>query len=103
MGAASHDGGRLAAYEAGLLALLDQSTSVDKHADVLSHLLDHLKGRLTEGEREEYRDSVALYREGALPLAAPLALANKHIDRHAPPFLAAQTYLKPHPLESALG
>ena len=52
--------------------------------------------------RQELEQLINAYRLGEQPLLAPMALLKHHFRRHPDSYIAYQTYLDPHPQQSAL-
>ncbi len=73
-----------------------------RHADVMLHMLGHLKGHLTPDDRQEVLQLIDDYRSGIVPLIVPLTLFGHHVRRYHVGYLKGQTYLEPHPRELAL-
>jgi uncharacterized protein YbgA (DUF1722 family) len=73
-----------------------------KVTDVLLHMAGFFRGVLDGGDREELRETVERYRLGQVPLAVPLTLFRHHLRRHPVPWLSAQAFLDPHPMELML-
>ena len=80
-------------YEAGFMATLAKLTTPGRHANVLMHLLGHLKDQLDPGDKQELLDLIEQQRQGRLPLVVPLALLAHHARRHGVSYLLGQTYL----------
>jgi uncharacterized protein YbgA (DUF1722 family)/uncharacterized protein YbbK (DUF523 family) len=73
-----------------------------RHANVLQHLAGFLKRELGANERAELAGIITDYRAGFVPLIVPLTLIRHHVRRFGIAYLAAQTYLNPHPKELML-
>jgi uncharacterized protein YbgA (DUF1722 family)/uncharacterized protein YbbK (DUF523 family) len=89
-------------YEAALMAVLKKPSSRGRHANVLSHLLGHLRERLDANDRRELVGIIEDYRRGLVPLVVPVTLLRHHGRRLAVAYLDGQTYLEPHPGELML-
>jgi uncharacterized protein YbgA (DUF1722 family)/uncharacterized protein YbbK (DUF523 family) len=70
-----------------------------RHANVLEHMLGHLKTLLDAGDRRELVELIADYRAGLVPLVVPVTLLAHFVRRHGVGYLADQRYLAPHPRE----
>ena len=68
-----------------------------KHANVLSHVQGYLKQHLSKPEKAALTACIDDYRQGLVPLTAPLDLLRDHFRRHPCPYAEAQTYLNPYP------
>ncbi|EAT11851.1 YbgA family protein [Bermanella marisrubri] len=75
-----------------------------KNTNVLQHLQGYVKQHLTSQERQEMTNVIHQYRQGIIPLVAPLTLLNHHIQKHTEQdgYLLQQKYLNPHPYELGL-
>lgn len=80
-------------YEGGLMATLAKLTTPGRHANVLMHLVGHLKDQLDAGDKQELLGLIEDQRQGRLPLVVPLALLAHHARRHGTSYLLGQTYL----------
>jgi uncharacterized protein YbgA (DUF1722 family)/uncharacterized protein YbbK (DUF523 family) len=84
-----------ARYEAGFMATLARPTTPGRHANVLMHLLGHLKTDLDAADKQELLGLIDEHRRGHLPLVVPLTLLAHHARRHGAAYLLGQTYLTP--------
>jgi uncharacterized protein YbgA (DUF1722 family)/uncharacterized protein YbbK (DUF523 family) len=91
-----------ARYEAAFMAALAKPTSSGRHANVLTHLLGHLKDQLDDDDKRELLDLIEAHRLGRLPLVVPLTLLAHHARRLRATYLLGQTYLSPGPEELRL-
>jgi len=89
-------------YRAGFMAALSVMATPKKHANVLQHMLGHLRGGLDAASRAELLSSIEDYRQGLIPLVVPITLFRHHVRRLAVEYLAGQVYLDPHPKELML-
>ncbi len=91
-----------ARYEAGFMACLALLASPRKHANVLQHMVGHLRPALAPDERDELLASIEDHRLGLLPLIVPITLLRHHARRLGIAYLLGQVYLDPHPKELML-
>ena len=91
-----------ARYEEGFMGTLKKLATRGRHANVLTHMLGHLKKVLDEGDRRELLDRIEEHRTGLLPLIVPITLLRHHARRHAVAYLLDQIYLDPRPKELIL-
>jgi uncharacterized protein YbgA (DUF1722 family)/uncharacterized protein YbbK (DUF523 family) len=84
-----------ARYEAGFMATLAKPATPGRHANVLMHLLGHLKANLDAADKQELLALIEEQRHGRLPLVVPVTLLAHHARRHGARYLLAQTYLAP--------
>ena len=89
-------------YETLLLAAMRLKTTVKKNYNVMLHMLGYFRNDLTADEKQELLDVMGHYKEQLLPLVVPLTLFNHYVRKYDQPYLAQQTYLKPHPVELKL-
>jgi len=86
-----------AQYERGFMSTLSCLATPQRHTDVLMHMAGHLKKILDPGSKAELLGSIEAFRQGRLPLSAPLACVRHHVRAHGVSYLAGQTYLVPGP------
>jgi len=84
-----------ARYEAGFMATLARPSTPGRHANVLMHLLGHLKANLDPADKQELLALIDEHRHGRLPLVVPMTLLAHHARKHGVSYLLAQTYLDP--------
>lgn len=72
------------------------------HANVLQHLAGYLKKQLSAAHRQELARLIDDYRQGRVPLIAPLTLLRHHLQEHPNDYVQRQVYLEPHPPELLL-
>ncbi|WP_341503894.1 DUF523 and DUF1722 domain-containing protein [Gallaecimonas sp. GXIMD4217] len=89
-------------YIRRFMAALKKPASRCNHSNVLMHLQGFFKQQLTSLEKAELTELIGQYRQGLVPLMAPLTLLNHHLRRHPKPYLAEQRYLSPYPMELKL-
>jgi len=109
------DMGRLTAHAAerdldevltDYLAMLNKAfahrATVKKHVNALTHCLGHFKKQLSHDEKQEMLEVIGHYHQELTPLIVPMTLLNHYVRKYAEPYLGAQWYLNPHPLELKL-
>lgn len=89
-------------YEALLMKALSLKTSPKKHANVLMHMMDYFREKLSADEKRELLEIFGRYAQGHLPLIVPLTLIGRYVRKYDEPHLKEQVYLNPHPLELQL-
>lgn len=72
------------------------------HSNTLSHLQGYFKRNLDSTQRTDLADIIDQYREGLLPLMAPITLINHYLKIYPDAYLKQQIYLHPHPDELRL-
>ncbi len=85
-----------------MMAALKQIAGRGHHANVLAHIQGYFKRDLAAEDRQELAAAIAEYRQGLLPLLAPLTLIRHHLRRHPKPYLSSQAYLDPYPADMRL-
>ncbi|MCH2186551.1 DUF523 and DUF1722 domain-containing protein [Myxococcota bacterium] len=90
-----------AEYQAGFMEAMKTLATPGRNANVLNHAAGHLK-HLPAASRQELAALIDDYREGLVPLVAPIMLLRHHARTGAVEYLNGQTYLEPHPKELML-
>jgi uncharacterized protein YbgA (DUF1722 family)/uncharacterized protein YbbK (DUF523 family) len=91
-----------ARYVRDFMAAMSVLATPRKHANVLQHMLGHLRRHIDDQARDEILGLIDEHRRGVVPLVVPLTLLRHYVRRHAIGYLEGQTYLEPHPRELAL-
>jgi len=91
-----------ARYEENHMQALRLKATVKKNTNVLYHLMGHFKNDLSADEKVELREIIQRYHDGFVPLIVPVTLINHYVRKYRHPYLQAQWYLNPHPLELQL-
>ena len=89
-------------YESGFMSALARPATPKKHANVLQHMVGHLRGRIDDASRDELLACIEDYRLGLVPLVVPVTLIRHHVRHARVEYLAGQVYLDPHPKELML-
>ena len=89
-------------YQGLLMEALRLKSTSRKNANVLTHILGYFKKQLSADEKQELLEIIDLYRGGTVPLIVPITLINHYVRKYDQPYLKAQYYLHPHPLELQL-
>lgn len=84
-------------YITGLMATLTIIATRKNHANTLAHIQGYFSKHLKGNEQQELCDQIAAYREGVIPLVAPLTLIKHYLLQYPKDYLAKQTYLSPYP------
>lgn len=77
-------------------------TTVNKHVNVLDHIMGFFKKQLSSDEKQEMQHLINQYRNKLVPLIVPITLLKHYIRKYEQPYLLEQYYLSPHPEELAL-
>ena len=91
-----------AGYETGFMEALGKLATPARHANVLMHMFGHFSDRLSPEARQEILTVIDDHRKGLVPLVVPLTLLRHYVRVLKVAYLAAQTYLDPHPKELML-
>lgn len=89
-------------YISGLMAALSIKATRKKHANTLAHIQGYFSKHLKINERKELCEQIDAYREGLIPLMAPLTLINHYLLQYPKEYLTRQSYLSPYPSELKL-
>lgn len=76
--------------------------TVRKHVNVLHHIMDYFKDRLSKKEKKELRGAIEDYHRGLTPLIVPLTLVRHYVNLFEVGYIQNQLYLNPHPKELML-
>jgi uncharacterized protein YbgA (DUF1722 family)/uncharacterized protein YbbK (DUF523 family) len=91
-----------ARYESEFMNALKRPATRGQHANVLAHMLGHLRGRIDTADRDELMTAIEDHRKGHVPLIVPITLLRHHLRRLDVRYLLEQSYLNPHPKELML-
>jgi uncharacterized protein YbgA (DUF1722 family)/uncharacterized protein YbbK (DUF523 family) len=89
----------LADYRVELARALARPARSTSHVNVLMHAMGYFKDGLTSQEKRHFLDALTEYREGRLPLSAPLLTLRSWIARFGEEYLERQVYFEPYPRE----
>jgi uncharacterized protein YbgA (DUF1722 family)/uncharacterized protein YbbK (DUF523 family) len=84
-------------YILGLMTALKIVATRKKHANTLAHIQGYFSKHLQANERQELCEQIDAYREGLIPLVAPLTLIKHYLLHHPKDYLTKQAYLSPYP------
>ncbi|PSV35789.1 hypothetical protein C9J44_12275 [Photobacterium sp. GB-27] len=84
-------------YRQQFMDALKNRASRKNNTNVLMHIQGYFKRDLDKDQKAELRDVIMRYREGNIPLIAPLTLINHHLTVNPDEYLATQAYLSPYP------
>lgn len=84
-------------YRTRFMQALAVRATRKKNTNVLMHLQGYFKRDLNKDQKAELTDLILAYREGTMPLLAPLTLISHHLRNHPDAYLAQQAYLSPYP------
>jgi uncharacterized protein YbgA (DUF1722 family)/uncharacterized protein YbbK (DUF523 family) len=89
-------------YQRVFMATLSRTATPGRQADVMTHMLGHLKKLIDAPDRDELLAAIDDHRRGLVPLIVPITLIRHHVRRHGVTYLRDQVYLDPHPRELGL-
>jgi uncharacterized protein YbgA (DUF1722 family)/uncharacterized protein YbbK (DUF523 family) len=89
-------------YIAGLMAALKIIATRKKHANTLTHIQGYFSKDLQADEKQELCEQITAYRQGLVPLIAPLTLIKHYLLKYPKKYIADQSYLSPYPDELRL-
>lgn len=92
----------LLSYQKTFLAALKLPPTVNKHVNVLHHIVGYFKKMLTGDEKQELLEVIDNYKQQHLPLIVPITLLNHYARKYGIDYLQEQHYLNPHPIELKL-
>lgn len=89
-------------YRDKLMTILKKPASRKNHTNVLLHIQGYFREQLNTRQRAELRDVILRYREGLLPVLAPLTLLKHYLAEYPDNYLLTQNYFDPYPQDLAL-
>lgn len=89
-------------YEDQLVDALRLKSTTAKHINVLQHIMGYFKTQLSADEKQELLEIFDRFKKGYVPLIVPITIINHYVRKYEQNYLAAQTYLNPHPVELKL-
>ncbi|MEO3680342.1 DUF523 and DUF1722 domain-containing protein [Rheinheimera sp. FR7-31] len=84
-------------YLLELMQALKNIATRKQHANVLQHLQGFLKHGLSAEAKQELASLIDRYRQGFVPLLAPVTLLQHHLKQHPNAYVSAQRYFNPYP------
>lgn len=84
-------------YREKLMAILKQPASRKNNTNVLMHIQGYFRNQLNARQRGELRQVILNYRDGLLPILAPLTLLKHYLAEYPDRYLMAQNYFQPYP------
>ncbi|MEP6887548.1 MAG: DUF523 and DUF1722 domain-containing protein [Nitrospirales bacterium] len=89
-------------YGEFFMKALAVKATVDKHVNVLQHIVGYFKDRLGSQEKTELLGVIDDYHRGLTPLIVPITLIKHYVQIFDVGYLRDQIYLSPHPKELML-
>lgn len=90
------------AYFSRLMQALKQIAGRKKHCNVLMHIQGYFKRDIKPHDKQELSRLILHYRQGLVPLLAPLTLIKHFLMLYPNEYLNQQSYFNPYPLEMGL-
>lgn len=84
-------------WQSLLMQALSRPSTRKQHANVLEHIRGYLKRFLNASEKASLNQIIQQYREGVLPLVAPMTLLRHYFRVFHVPYMHRQAYLQPYP------
>ncbi|ATV43207.1 YbgA family protein [Pectobacterium brasiliense] len=85
------------AYREKLMTILKKPASRKNHTNVLMHIQGYFRNQLTLRQRGELCEVILHYRDGLLPILAPLTLLKHYLAEYPDRYLLTQNYFDPYP------
>ena len=76
--------------------------TINKHVNVLQHMMGYFKKNISADEKQEMLELFDQYKKEHIPLIVPVTLINHYVRKYTQEYLADQLYLHPHPIELKL-
>jgi len=92
----------LKTYHEVMTRCLKTQVTIQKHTNVLMHLMGFFKEYLSDKDRHELLGLINDYHKELIPLIVPITLINHHTRHLDNEYLSKQLYLHPHPHELKL-
>lgn len=89
-------------YIVAFMTALKQKASRRSHCNTLQHIQGYFSKHLDKQQKEELTQQIHQYREGLVPLVAPLTLIKHYLMLYPNEYLSQQKYLDPYPADLRL-
>lgn len=84
-------------YFAGFMDCLKKRATRKSHTNAMMHVLGYVKKSVDGKERNQLLKLIEEYRQGIIPLVAPMTMLRYFIENHGCEYVQNQVYLEPHP------
>lgn len=84
-------------YFTAFMTALKRRANRKSHTNAMMHILGYVKKSVAGKERNQLLTLIEEYRQGVVPLIAPMTMLRHFIENHGNPYIQKQTYLTPHP------
>lgn len=85
-----------------IMEALKKSVTRRSQTNVLQHLQGYLKRKLSASEKQTLQQAIEQYRQGIVPLIAPMTLLKHHFEQQPDSYIDGQVFMQPYPEELAL-
>lgn len=85
-----------------MMTALKQVPTRGGQVNVLQHIQGYLKRKLSAEEKRSLEVLIEQYRNGIIPLVAPMTLLKHHFAHSPDPYIERQLFMQPYPEELAL-
>ena len=92
----------LAAYQEKFLDIMQQRSTRGRMINALDHMYGYFKDLINENEKQHYRESVAEFRLGIVPMISVVKVLEQFLHHYGNEYLATQVILHPYPAKLAL-
>lgn len=89
-------------YREQFMNALKKQATRKNNTNVLMHMQGYFKKYLSKAQKKELSELIDKYRQGILPLFAPLTLIKHYLQTYPDPYIAQQSFLSPYPEELCL-
>lgn len=89
-------------YRRRLMSLLSQKATRRNHTNVLMHVQGYFRPYLSSPQRQALANEIDRYRQGELPLMAPVARLKHYMEEYPDAYLSQQRYFSSYPEEMSL-
>ncbi|OED41530.1 hypothetical protein ACH42_13580 [Endozoicomonas sp. (ex Bugula neritina AB1)] len=84
-------------YFRGLMVCLKKNATRKSHTNAMLHVMGYVKKSVGSAERNQLLKLIEEYRQGMIPLVAPMSMLRHFIEIHGNDYIKKQVYLEPHP------
>ncbi len=84
-------------YFKGFMSTLARKANRKSHTNVMLHLLGYIKHSVDSEDRQKILRLVEEYRQGLVPLIAPVTMLRHFLESHGTDYVKKQAYLRPYP------
>lgn len=84
-------------YLTGLMECLKKKATRKSHTNAMLHVMGYVKKAVDGSERKQLLKLIEEYRQGMIPLVAPMSMLRHFIENHGSEYIKKQAYLEPHP------